>query len=64
MPSDVDKQPTITVNVHDHPSLPPAPPPVEAISIAIRVSPAEEAHIESMRLRSYHLALQRRHINR
>lgn len=38
-----------------------AAPPPEAI--AIRVSLAEEAHIDAMRLRSYHLARQRRHIN-
>jgi hypothetical protein len=42
---------------------PPAPPP-PAMAMAIRVSPAEEAHIDMLRLRSYHLALQRRHINR
>lgn len=40
----------------------PRPPAVGAM--AIRVSQAEEAHIDAMRVRSYHLALQRRHISR
>lgn len=49
------------VSIDGHPPVPPAPP---AMAMAIRVSPAEEAHIDAMRLRSYHLALQRRHITR
>ena len=65
MPSSQRERPTgadvlITVRSSD-PTHPPLPP---AIAMGLFVSPAEQAHIDAMRLRSWDLAIARGQVRR